>query len=185
MQQIKKKAAHIIQITYCEVIFMTEDVKLAQKGDTEAFARLYAAVYKDMYHMAYYALRNNEHDASDVVSETIVDAFATIGKLKESCAFKSWIFSILSKKIKKKQQNYYNYPEDIDEANISTNFEYNSSELRNILSTLPKDDRLILSLSVLCGYTGKEIGKICGIKPSTIRSRLSRIKAALRLQLQD
>lgn len=164
---------------------MTEDVKLAQNGDTEAFARLYAIVYKDMYHMAYYALRNNEHDASDVVSDAIVDAFATIGKLKESCAFKSWIFSILSKKIKKKQQNYYNYPEDIDEAKLSSNFEYNSSELKDVLNTLPKDDRLILYLSASCGYTGKEIGKICGIKPSTIRSRLSRIKAALRLQLKD
>lgn len=164
---------------------MTEDVKLAQNGDTEAFARLYATVYKDMYHMAYYALRNNEHDASDVVSDAIVDAFSTIGKLKESCAFKSWIFSILSKKIKKKQQNYYNYPEDIDEAKLSSNFEYNSSELKDVLNTLPKDDRLILYLSALCGYTGKEIGEICGIKPSTIRSRLSRIKAALRLQLKD
>ena len=30
------------------------DAKLARKGDTEAFARLYAEVYEDLYHIALY-----------------------------------------------------------------------------------------------------------------------------------
>lgn len=164
---------------------MTNDIKLAQKGDTAAFARLYGTVYKELYHTAYYVLRNNEHDAADVVSETVVDAFASIKKLKRPEAFRSWIFSILSRKISQKQRSYYNYPENIDDIEISKDFSESSADLREALDKLPKEDRLILSLSVLCGYTGEEIGKICDMKPSTVRSRLSRIKAALRLQLQD
>ena len=58
------------------------DVSLARKGDTEAFARLYSIVYKEMYHTALYNLRNR-HDAYDAVSETVIDAFASIGKLKK------------------------------------------------------------------------------------------------------
>ncbi|MDE6021132.1 MAG: RNA polymerase sigma factor [Ruminococcus sp.] len=164
---------------------MTDDIKLAQKGDTAAFARLYETVYKELYHTAYYALRNNEHDAADVVSDTVIDAYASIGKLKNINSFKSWIFSILSKKIKQKQRRYYDYLEDIETVGLSENFAYDSSELKNVLDLMPEKDRLILSLSVLCGYTGEEIGKICDLKPSTVRSRLSRIKAVLRMQLQD
>ena len=57
------------------------DVRLAQQGSSEAFSRLYATVYKDMYHIALYSLRNS-HDASDAVSDTVLDAFCTIKKLK-------------------------------------------------------------------------------------------------------
>ncbi len=52
------------------------DVKLAMKGSTEAFARLYALVYKDLYHVALYSLRNS-HDACDAVSDTVLDAKET------------------------------------------------------------------------------------------------------------
>jgi len=47
---------------------------LAAKGDTEAFSRLYEMVYKDLYHIALYCLRNT-HDACDAVSDTVIDAF--------------------------------------------------------------------------------------------------------------
>ena len=56
-------------------------VSLAKKGDTEAFAKLYSLVYKDMYHIALYSLRNSQ-DASDAVSEAVLDAFSSIGNLR-------------------------------------------------------------------------------------------------------
>ena len=81
----------------------TEDVKLAQKGSTEAFARLYAEVYKDMYHIARYSLRSTD-DASDAVSDAVLDAFCSIKKLRDPSAFRGWIMKILSAKIKQKQR---------------------------------------------------------------------------------
>ncbi|MCR4888362.1 MAG: sigma-70 family RNA polymerase sigma factor, partial [Ruminococcus sp.] len=82
------------------------DVKLAQAGDSQAFSRLYALVYKDLYHIALYSLRNS-HDACDAVSETVLDAFCSIGKLRDEKAFRSWIMKILSAKIKQKQREYF------------------------------------------------------------------------------
>ena len=61
-------------------------VKQAKNGDTKAFASLYEIVYEDMYRFALYTLKNPE-DAKDVVSDTVLDAFATIGKLKSEEAF--------------------------------------------------------------------------------------------------
>lgn len=160
-----------------------KNVKMAVKGDKDAFSRLYTLVYKEMYYTAYYSLRN-EHDVDDVISETILDAFSSIKKLRNEEAFKAWIFKILSAKIKRKQSEYANTPSDIDEHEYQNmfykNFEYENVELAQAMDHIEDEDRMILSMSVLCGYTGDEIASVCGLNPSTIRSRLLRTKEKLK-----
>lgn len=160
-----------------------KDVSLAVKGDAQAFSRLYALVYEELYRTAFYSLRN-EHDAADAVSETVLDAFSSIKKLRSEEAFRSWIFKILMAKIKRKQAEYANTPSDISEPEyenmLQNSFEFEHVELAQAMYSLDDEDRMILSLSVLSGYTGDEIAKICGIKPSTVRSRLMRTKEKLR-----
>mgnify|MGYP002554141687 CR=1 FL=1 len=91
-------------------------------------------------------------------------------------------------KIRKKQKEYYNKnlsdddEEAIDKITFSE-FDFEFSELKEALDNLDDESRGILSLSVLGGYTSEEIAKIYGIKASTIRSKLSRIKNELRLSL--
>ncbi len=153
---------------------------LAAKGDTEAFSRLYEMVYKDLYHIALYCLRNT-HDACDAVSDTVIDAFSSIGKLKSPEAFKNWILKILYSKIRRKQKEYINASEE--EINESKDFNFDSAELKEALETLDNESKIILSLSVLEGYSSKEIAEICGIRASTVRSRLTRIKQKLRAEL--
>lgn len=158
------------------------DVRLAQQGSSEAFSRLYATVYKDMYHIALYSLRNS-HDASDAVSDTVLDAFCTIKKLKNPESFRSWIMKILSTKIKRMQRNYFEVPDELKEDTSISEFDFESVELRESMDKLDTGSRLLLSMSVLGGYSSEEISKICDIKASTVRARLSGIKKALRLQL--
>lgn len=164
---------------------LINDAELAKNGDTEAFARLYATVYKDMYHIALYSLRNT-HDASDAVSDTVIDAFSSIQKLKDANNFRSWIMTILAAKIKRKQREYFRDEEPIDEElpDISE-FSYDSAELNEALGKIGEDARIMLSMSVLGGYTSDEIAKICDLKPSTVRSRLTRIKQQLRIYLTE
>ncbi|MBQ8182043.1 MAG: sigma-70 family RNA polymerase sigma factor [Ruminococcus sp.] len=158
------------------------DVRLAQQGSSEAFSRLYATVYKDMYHIALYSLRNS-HDASDAVSDTVLDAFCTIKKLKNPESFRGWIMKILSAKIKRMQRNYFEIPGELKEDTSISEFDFESVELRESIDKLDTGSRLLLSMSVLGGYSSEEISKICDIKASTVRARLSGIKKALRLQL--
>ncbi|MBO5319974.1 MAG: sigma-70 family RNA polymerase sigma factor [Ruminococcus sp.] len=158
------------------------DVRLAQQGSSEAFSRLYATVYKDMYHIALYSLRNS-HDASDAVSDTVLDAFCTIKKLKNPESFRGWIMKILSAKIKRMQRNYFEVPGELKEDTSISEFDFESVELRESIDKLDTGSRLLLSMSVLGGYSSEEISKICDIKASTVRARLSGIKKALRLQL--
>ncbi len=162
---------------------LNADIKLAQKGSSEAFARLYSTVYKDMYHIALYSLRNS-HDASDAVSDAVLDAFCSINKLKDADKFKSWIMTILSAKIKRKQREYFSPSDELDEnLPLTDDFSYDSVELNEALQKLDSNSRLLLSMSVLGGYSSGEISEICDIKASTVRSRLTRIKEKLRMEL--
>ena len=87
-------------------------------------------------------------------------------------------------KIKRKQQEYANTPSDISEPEyemvLQSEFKFEHVELAQAMYRLDDEERVILSLSVLSGYTGDEIAKICGIKSSTVRSKLMRTKEKLR-----
>lgn len=164
---------------------MIADAELAKKGDSEAFARLYSTVYKDMYHIALYSLRST-HDAADAVSDTVIDAFCSIKKLRDAGNFRSWIMTILAAKIKRKQREYFRNEDTLSETLPDiTDFSYDSAELNEALDRLGSESRLMLSMSVLGGYTSGEIAELCGMKVSTVRSRLSRIKQQLRIALSD
>ncbi len=163
-----------------------KDVRLAVAGDTEAFSRLYALVYKDMYYIARYNLRNT-HDASDVVSDTVIDAFQSIKNLRNEKAFRNWIMKILSAKIKRKQKEYMNnntheYEECLSE---SEDFNYEYQELKIAMDSLDEKSKLIFSMSAINGYSSMEIARICRMNPATVRSRLMRIKKKLKLSLEE
>lgn len=161
------------------------DVKLARNGDSAAFSRLYALVYEDMYHIALYSLRST-HDASDAVSETVLDAFCSIGRLRDENAFRRWIMRILSANIKQKQREYFAPEGELTEANEpSADFSFENTELNEAMERLDPQSRLILSMSVLEGYSSEEISQVCGLKAGSVRSRLSRIKEWLRCQLSE
>ena len=90
---------------------------------------------------------------------------------------------ILSVKIKRKQKEYFAGSDELTEDTSIEGFDFESVELREAVERLDTGSRLLLSLSVLGGYSSDEISKICDIKSSTVRSRLSRIKEKLRLEL--
>jgi len=161
----------------------TEDVRLARNGDSAAFARLYTLVYKDMYRIALYSLRST-HDACDAVSDTVLDAFCTIGKLKDEKAFRGWIMRILSAKIKRKQRDYFaDTVELTDDVEPAVDFDCEISELKHAMDNLEPRSRLILSLTVLEGYSSSEVAEIIGENANTVRSVLARTKKTLRLEL--
>ncbi len=161
----------------------TEDVRLASKGDTAAFSRLYALIYEDLYKIALYSLRNT-YDACDVVSDTVLDAFCTIGKLKDEKAFRGWIMRILSAKIKRKQREYFVDTVELTESvEPAVEFNCEMSELKHAMDNLDPQSRLCLSMSVIEGYTGDEISQICGINANTVRSLISRAKKKLRMAI--
>ena len=161
--------------------FMKNDMKLvrrAKRGDVDAFAELYAGIYKDMYRFALYTLRNTS-DAEDAVSDAVTDAFASIRKLRSEEAFKSWIFRILSNKCKDKLREYAGKNEtgmeDIEELALDTGSEMTECiQVRKLFFELADEERLIISMHQFAGYTSREIAAILHMNENTVRSKESR-----------
>ena len=151
-------------------------VKRAKQGDTEAFATLYEGIYENMYRFALYTLRNTE-DAEDVVSEAVMDAFASIRKLRSEEAFKSWIFQILSNKCKDRLREYSKKTFELDEADgqvHATDSPEEGAIVRRSFFELPEEERLIIGMHVFCGYKSREIAELLHMNENTVRSKESR-----------
>lgn len=166
----------------------TDKVKAAKNGDSAAFASIYAAVYKELYHIALCNLRN-EHDAADAVSDAVLDAFTSIGRLRDEEAFKAWIVRILMAKIKTRQRGYIeaNNARDFEavEQELTKEMQYDGLEIVEAMGILDETERLLLSLNAVAGYTSDEIAKLCKANPSTVRSKLFRAKIKLKERLSD
>jgi len=164
-------------------------VKKARAGDADAFAELYSTVYKDLYRIALVNLKN-QHDASDVVSDTVLEAFSSIKKLKDEKAFKAWIIKILTVKIKNKQKEYIktrNYQEELEsvEQEKTDEINYGGLEIMEEFRRLNEEERLVLSLSVVSGHTSEEIAKVTGLSANTVRSKAARAKIKLKQMLME
>lgn len=147
----------------------------------EAFIQLYENVYKDLYRYALYTL-GNVQDAEDAVGDAVLDAYAGIHNLRSKEAFRSWIFAILSAKCKRKRREYANRPEPLGEElpERSLNLE-EAVQMRELFERLPEEERLLISLRVWGGYNSKEIGEMLRMNDGTVRSRISRAFARLRV----
>jgi len=160
-------------------------VKSAKAGDKEAFCTLYC-LYKDkLYRYAYYKLGNAE-DAQDAVSDCIVSAYEQMKNLRNTAAFSSWIFSILHATCTKyvKLQMTQRENKSIESTNLFFNFNQESHELLSALEMLTQQEQDIILLSVVAGFTSKEISKITGLTSGSVRSKLSRSLAKMRSNLE-
>ena len=166
-------------------------VKKAQQGDADAFAELYSLVYKELYRTALLNL-NNEHDASDVVSDTVLEAYTSLRNLRNEKAFKAWIMRILTAKIKSKQKEYIKnreYSRELDEQSaqeeLVNEINYEGIEVMEGFRQLSEEERLVLSLDVVSGYKSEEIADMTGSNANTVRSKAARAKEKLRKLLSD
>ena len=169
-----------------------ELVVKASKGNKDAFSDLYYSCYKDFYKFAIYTLGDAD-DASDAVSDAFVEIWKGIGKLRDPSSFASWAFRILSTRCKIliseriKRRATYNIDDLIETPKEgSENIEEDISESASLAAALSKldgEERMIVILSVLYGYTNREIAEMIGKPQGTVGSKLHRTYAKLREML--
>ena len=127
------------------------------------FSEMYETVYRDLYHYAL-CLMKNPQEAEDAVSEAVVAAYENIHKLKKEEAFRSWIFTILTNKCKKRLKKALKEEpgreEELPEQPVVPDYD------------LAMDVRK--ALSVFGGYCSQEIGEMMRLNPNTVRSKRSR-----------
>ena len=175
------------KVSNTDMIYEISLAGQARAGSKEAVCKLYG-LYKDrLYRYALYRLGNPE-DAEDAVSECVLAAWQSIGKLRDTSAFGAWIFRILRNccikhikdavSLRENLETMYNAGE---EAQSSGGSDISSSiELAEALSQLSDEEREIVLLSSAGGLTSKEISAITGLTSGAVRSKLSRSLGKMR-----
>lgn len=165
-------------------------VKQAQKGDADAFGKLYSLYYKEMYSYAC-AVTGNASAAEDAVSDAVCSAFKQIKSLRNADSFKGWLFRILNISCRN-QFNSLNLNIALDDT-LETgrhddggigNLEL-SMELQKAIKVLTEEEREIVFLKILGEYKSREIADILGLPGATVRSKLARALAKLREELES
>ncbi len=143
-----------------------ELIKNAQKGDKNAFCELYELYKNRLYRYAYYKL-SSEADAEDAVMvDCVLSAWKGIRQLKRAEAFPAWIFKILRSSCAK----YIDFQakgranSSLFDMQNDTSLSYCHSdlslELRQALDKLQSDEKDIVLLCLVAGFTSKECSKM-------------------------
>ncbi len=169
-------------------------VQRAKLGDSHSFAELYSMYYQDLYKTALYIL-GNPLDAENIVSDTVLDAYAGITKLKDERAFKAWIFKILSNKcnrmlkeyVRRREMQSQTPVEDMAETLATSGNAINQVENKTVIqqafSVLTEEERQIVTMTIYGEYDSGEIAREMGLNRNTVRSKYSRALAKMRNHL--
>ena len=142
------------------------------------------------------AARNITRDASvadDLVQETLLRAWRYFDRFERGTNCKAWLFRIMLNlwpRLGKKRSDQSRNSIPIDErhavAPASAGVDFlEQSLVRRAFDALPQEQRVVLQLAIIDGFTSRELSEMLSMPIGTVMSRLSRGRAALREQLAD
>lgn len=134
------------------------------------------------------------HDATladDLVQDACLKAWSAAESYDRSQPMRPWVFRILRNEFyqKVRREWRWNNLSEEDEAALrgdSGDFVQSLEHNRMCMAiyALPADQRDALILVLAAGFTYDEAGEICGVSGGTIKSRVSRGRAAVRVDLE-
>jgi len=125
--------------------------------------------------------------AEDLVQETLLRAWRFFDRFDQGTNCKAWLFRImlnLSARVREKRtaESISSVPLDETHADhASTGGDFLQQLLiRRAFEALPQDQRSVLHLAIVDGFTCKEISDLLSLPMGTVMSRLSRGRVSLR-----
>ena len=155
-----------------------------------------------LYRSARY-LTGNDNNADDLVQETYLKAFKFLQEDKEIRNVKAWLFRILMNTFINKYRKDKREPSLVDFESVEAFHESIQEEvmapsilddesvldtllddnIKGALEALPDDFRMVILLSIVEGFSYKEISKIVNCPVGTVMSRIYRGRKMLKEKL--
>jgi RNA polymerase sigma-70 factor (ECF subfamily) len=179
---------------------------LAQLPPTEPPTRLprqAALAHADaLYNLAHHLVRNSA-DAEDLVQDTFARAFGAWDRVAPGVDLKPWLFRILRNAFLDRARHERRHPTECGNEDAMATVEAGGQdgllrgdleldrmralvgrEIERALADLNEESRTVILLD-LEGFTEAEMSLVVGCPVGTVKSRLSRARAALRQKLAE
>jgi RNA polymerase sigma-70 factor (ECF subfamily) len=171
-----------------------ELVAAARAGDRPAVDELLRRHYDRIYAICR-RLAGNDADALDATQEALLAVVRGLPRFDGRAAFTTWCYRVatnacLDELRRRARRPRLALPDDDDGGGLVAGGEPPLAEAVSTrldvdaaLAALPEDFRAPIVLRDLCQLDYAEIAEILGIPPGTVRSRIARGRAALRVTL--
>lgn len=131
-------------------------------------------------------LTANEHRAEDLVQTTLLKAWAKRDSFQPDSNLRAWLFTILRNTFYSDLRKYRHEVEDADGLRAAALYQEPCQdhvlalkELVSAISGLPQKQRKPIIMMGAYGYSQLEAANACGCTVGTVKSRVSRARAAL------
>lgn len=182
----------------------TQAIAAAQQGNLSAFNRL-VLEYQNLAYNVAFRLMGDPDGAADACQEAFIKAFKAINQYHGG-SFKTWLMRIVTNtcydQLRYQRRRPASSLEETAENPVYAVRLVNGQErpeeyalrqelndlLQTAISALPDDQRTVLVLSDVQGFSYQEIAEVTGEVLGTVKSRLSRARSKLRdylLQQQE
>lgn len=173
-------------------------VMKAQEGDGDALKALVTKWHPRFTRLAW-RLTNQREAACDIAQDAWVAIVRGLGRLDDPARFRAWAYRIVTNKCRdwtRKRIAGRKVQRTLEAESSSSGMESKegsqeetetvdeAKRLREMLATLPDDQRAILSLYYLDDLGIAEIARVMGVPKGTIKSRLFYARDRLRRALE-
>ena len=170
-------------------------IQKAKERNPKALDMIYRTYYPKMVGVCMNIIREDRATANDLVHDAFVLAFASIGNLRDNSKLNEWLTTIVrnvSLQYVRQEERLRTLPitsvneEDavFIDTQSSPDSDLNYRELLALIDQLPEGYSKILRLSVIEGFSHREIADMLGIEPHSSSSQLSRAKRLLRRMIE-
>ena len=167
-------------------------LRLAQKGNTQAFERLVSPHEQTLWRVCWHYTRHPE-DAADCLQETMLKAWRALKQYRGDCAFSSWLYRIAvtvcvdflrrQKRLPATESADALAEEDgftpvdasptPDEAVLRAE---STDSIRAAIDSLPADMRTAIILYAIEGQPYETIAEVTRASIGTVKSRIARAR---------
>ena len=176
-------------------------IERARDGDLDAFNELILTYQNLAYSIAYRMLQESE-SAADAVQESLIKAFRSLHTFRGG-NFRAWLSRIVTNTCYDTLRSWQRKPTDsLDDLPVEADYSLQlldhaesphqhaeRNELNSLIEAgiraLHPDQRMVVVLCDVHGYSYEEISEITGVAMGTVKSRLSRARIKLRGILQQ
>ncbi len=172
----------------------SEIIERCRHGETDAFRAVVKSFQPMIYSLSVKMLADEE-EAKDIVQETFIKAWQSIGAYDGRYSFSTWLYTIASRlcidRIRKLRFSeplsddiavFEGYVSDENPERQLESSEW-VSVVKVLAGKLSNKQRLVFTLSQLEGFDTEEIMRITGMDATQIKSNLSLARKSVREQL--